>query len=87
MAELTPLGKLFFGSLIAWISKGSAMPFSIEGPPEHMKALAKAAFASKNYQDELNKPEATIESVMQKLNEKNSAAKEYEQTTGYQFPL
>jgi len=85
--NLTPMGKLFFGTLVAWIVNGSAMPFKVRGTPEQMKALTDAVFASKRLQEEMKKPDATIESVIEKLNVKNEAAKQFEAVTGYAFPL
>ena len=85
--NLTPMGKLFFGSLIAWIINGSAMPFKLRGTPEQMKALTDAVFASKRLQEEFKKPDATIQSVIDKLNAKKEAAKQFEAATGYAFPL
>jgi hypothetical protein len=55
MQELSPLGKLFFGSLVAWIIKGSAIPFKIRGTPEQVKAITDAAFAARRLHDELKK--------------------------------
>lgn len=85
--QLTPIGKLFFGGLIAWIAKDAQFHFKIKGTPEQMQALTKAVFASKRFQEEIKKSDATIESVIEKLNLKNQTAKEFEELTGNQWPL
>lgn len=85
--NLTPMGKLFFGSLVAWIANGSAMPFKVRGTPEQLQALANAVFASKRYMEYLKDPQATIDGVLDKLNEKNQMAREFSEKTGFTFPL
>jgi hypothetical protein len=86
MQELSPLGKLFFGSLVAWIIKGSAIPFKIRGTPEQVKAITDAAFAARRLHDELKKPDATIQTVLDKLNEKNKTAENFKNLFGFNFP-
>ena len=85
--ELTAIGKLFFGGLIAWIANDAKLHFKIKGTPEQMQALAKAAFASKNFQKALKEPGMTIEKIMEKLNEKNKTAEEFKEIVGASWPL
>lgn len=85
--ELTPIGKLFFGGLIAWIANDAKLHFKVKGTPEQIQALTKAVFASKRFQEEMKKPGATIESVIEKLNTKNLTAKEFEEVTKHSWPL
>jgi hypothetical protein len=85
--NLTAIGQLFFGSVLAWITRGTELHFKVKGKPEEVQAFTNVAFASKKFQEEVANPSATIESVMQKLNTKNLAAVEYEKVTGQRWPL
>lgn len=85
--ELTPIGKLFFGGLLAWITKDAQFHFKIKGTPEQVQAMANAVFASKRFQETIAKPDATIEEVIEKLNQKNLSAKEFANATQHDWPL
>jgi len=85
--ELTQIGKLFFAGVLAWITRGAKLHFKIKGSPEQMQALTNAAFASKKYHDELANPQATVESIMEKINQKQQAAKAFEEATGTAWPI
>ena len=85
--ELTTLGKLVFGSIIAWIERDAQMPFNVQGSPAQMQAFVEAAFAAKNLKKELQNPDATIESIMQLLSAKNAAAEKFETATNFKWPL
>lgn len=87
MLNLSPMGKLFFGSLVAWIIKDAALPFKIKGSPQEMEALAKAVFAAKRFHDELKRPGVTIQDVIDRLNDKNTAAEEFKTVTNMDFPF
>ncbi len=85
--NLTPVGKLFFGSLVAWIVKGGTLNWKVRGEGAKMQALAKAVIASKRFQEELKNPEATIDSVIEKMNLKNMSSQEFEELTGTRIPI
>lgn len=85
--QLTPLGKLFFASLVSWIMNGTKFNWNVKGEPEKIEIMAKAVIASKQFQDELKRPGATVESVIEKLNQKNAAALEFETQTGMKWLL
>lgn len=85
--KLSPLGKLFIANVIAWMVNGVRMNWKIKGEKGKVMALASAIVASKKFQDELKKKDATVESVIDKLNIKNMSAKEFEKLTGFKFPL
>ena len=85
--ELTPIGKLFFGGLLAWITKDAQFHFKIKGTPEQVQAMANAVFASKKFQETIAKPGATIEEVIEELNKKNKTAKEFASIVGNDWPL
>jgi hypothetical protein len=62
-------------------------PFQLQGTPEQIQAVADVIKASKEYQEELSREGATVESVMQKLNDQNLAKQAFEQATGKAWPL
>lgn len=83
---LNLLGKIFFASCAAWLV-GKSTNLKIRGTKEEVDAVARAMLASKRFQDELNKPGATVDSVMQKLGLKHASAREFERILGVPFPL
>ena len=87
MDNLTPIGKLFFASLIGWINNGNKLNWKLKGSPEKMNAMAKIILATKHFQDEVKRPDSTIESIMQKMQEKNNAAEEFYNVTKTRWPL
>lgn len=88
--SLTWAGKLFFASAAAYIASSavsSKLPIKIRGNKEQIKALADAIVASKEFQREMQKPGATVDSVMRKMNIKNMTANRFKQLTGRDFPV
>jgi|SRR5579863_4167770 len=84
--KLNLLGKIFFVAAAAWLV-GRAVNMKIRGSPQEVQAVANAMMASRRFQDELNHPGATVESVMQKLNLKHASAREFERILGVPWPL
>jgi hypothetical protein len=84
--RLNLLGKVFLTSLAAWLV-GKAVNLKIRGTPEEVNAVAEAMLASRRFQEELNRPGATVDSVMNKLNLKHASVREFEQVLGIKFPL
>ena len=62
-------------------------PFKLQGTPEQMEATQNVIRASAEYQEELKRDGATVESVMDKLNAQNEAKKAFEEKTGKPWPL
>jgi len=89
MAELnlTPVGKLFFASLIAWLVHDTKFNWKLRGSPDKVQAMAKAIISSKRFQQEMAKEGATVESVIAKLNLKNISANEFTSIVGAPWPL
>jgi hypothetical protein len=87
MDNLTPIGKLFFTSLIGWVNSDHKLNWKLKGDPEKMNAFAKIILAVKRFQEETKKPDATIDSIMQKLDEKNQAALDFKNICGFDWPL
>ena len=84
--KLNLLGKIFFASVAAWVV-GKACNLKIRGTPEEVRAVSDAMMASRRFQDELNRPGATVESVMQKLGLKHASAREFQRVLGVAWPL
>lgn len=79
--KLTPTGKLFFGSLISYL-KGGKSYLKLKAQPEVIKAIGEILKTSKAYEDEANKgSEANIDTVIQKMREKNLAIAEFTKLT------
>jgi hypothetical protein len=60
---------------------------NIKGEPKKIAAMTKAVFASKKFHQELTKPGISVDSIIDKLNEKTKAAAEFEEATGIKWPL
>lgn len=80
------IGKLFFATLGAWLL-GRAVNTKLKGSQEQIQAVANALSASKKFQDELNRPGATVDSVVQNLGVKHMSASEFERVLGVPWPL
>lgn len=62
-------------------------PFKLQGTPEQLQAVMEVIKATKEFQEEVNRDGATVETVMQKLNMQNIAKKSFEDRTGKPWPL
>ena len=62
-------------------------PFKLKGTPEQLQAVMEVIKASQEFQEEINRDGATVESVMEKLNIQNLAKKAFEEKTGKPWPL
>ena len=84
--KLNLLGKIFFGTVAAWLV-GKAVSTKLRGSKEQIEAVASALSASRKFQDELNTPGASVESVVQKLGIKHMSASQFERVLGVPWPL
>lgn len=86
---LTWAGKLFFTTLAANLSSDNPrkLPMNIKGTPEQIIALAEVIQSNKAFQDELKKPDATIESVYQALQQQGMTKEKFKSIFGQDFPL
>jgi len=80
------LGKVFFATLGAWLV-GKYVNTKLRGTQSEIEAIGNALAASRRFQDELNRPGASIESVVQKLGIKHMSASEFERVLGVPWPL
>lgn len=84
--HLSLFGKIFYGSVAAWLL-GKMVNLKFRGSRQQAEALASALVSSKKFQDELERPGATVESVVQKLGVKHMSAAQFERTFGVPWPL
>jgi len=84
--RLNLLGKVFFVAAAAWIV-GKACNLKIRGTNEEVQAVQNALMSSRRFQDELNRPGASVDSVMEHLGLKHASAKEFERILGVPWPL
>lgn len=89
--NLSWAGKLFFAGAAAFIlGKGLEkmnVPIKIKGNPEEIRAVVDAIMSSKRFQQELSRPGATIESVIEKLEIRNMTKDQFRRITGKPWPL
>ncbi len=79
-------GKLLLASLGAWLV-GKVVNTKIRGNQDEMNAVANALMASRRFQDELHRPGASVQSVIEKLKIKQMSASEFERVLGVAWPL
>lgn len=79
-------GKLFLGALGAW-AVGKVVNTKLRGSKSDMEVISNALWSSRKFQDEMHKPGANFNSVMEKLHVKNMSASEFERTFGIPWPL
>lgn len=87
--NLSTTGKIFFAAAAAYLAGkvGSGAFLKLRGSPDELRAAADALMASKVFQDELRRPGATIDSVIEKMNAKNMTAEKFKQITGKVWPI
>jgi len=87
--SLSTTGKIFFAAVAAYLAGkvASGAFLKLRGKPEELRAVADAIVASKAFQDELRRPGATIDSVIEKMNLKNMTAQRFKKIVGRDWPL
>lgn len=91
-------GKLFFAGVASWLGaaayqgvKGARnapkLPIKIRGTKQQIKAVMDALTSSKAFQDEIRKPGAKIEDVINKLKIKDLDKQSFERATGKRWPI
>jgi len=78
--------RIFMASLGAWIVD-RPIDVRLRGTKGQIVALSEALLASKRLHEELNRNEATVETVMNKLRLKQAAASNFESEFGVPWPL
>lgn len=86
-AYLNLTGKIFLASLAAWAVGKVASNIKLRGYPEEIQTVVNALMSSKVFQNELRKPGASVESVMEKLRVKQMSAADFKRVLGVEWPL
>ena len=84
--HLNTLGKLMFAGIAAWII-GKNIKLKIRGTQPQVEAVMNAMLASRRFQQELNRPGATVQSVIDKLGLKQASAAEFKKILGIDWPF
>ena len=79
-------GKILLATLGAWMV-GKVVNMKLRGNQNEIAAVTNALMASRRFQDELRKPGATVQSVVEKLRVKQMSAAEFERVLGVRWPL
>jgi hypothetical protein len=79
-------GKIFLASLGAWMV-GKYVNTKLKGNRNEVSAVADALLSSRRFQDELNRPGASVESVVEKLRVKEMSASTFERVFGVKWPM
>ena len=84
--KLNVLGKILLVTLGAWIV-GKVVSTKIRGSKTDVETIGNALMASRRFQDELNHPGASVDSVIRKLDLKHMSTSEFERVLGVPWPL
>jgi len=84
--HLNLTGKLLLASIGSWLV-GKAVNTSIRGTVDEVESVKKAMIATKILHEELRRPGASVESIVSKMKDKNSAAQDFENLFGIPWPL
>lgn len=84
--KMSTVGKLFLTGMAAWIV-GRASKMKIRGSRQEVGAIERALRSSRRFQDEIKKPGASVQNVMDKLRLKNASASEFQRILGVPWPL
>lgn len=84
--QISTVGKLFLASVAASIL-GKATSIKVRGTPDEIEVLKRTLLSSKAFQNELHRPGATVQSIMDKLHLAHIDADEFERILGVPWPL
>lgn len=85
-AQLNFAGKMMLAAMGAWMVN-KVVNTKLRGTKDEVTVIANALMSSKKFQEELQKPGATVQSVMDKLRIKQMSAAEFERVLGIRWPL
>lgn len=66
---------------------GKYVNTKLRGNRNEISAIANALMSSRKFQEELNRPGASVESVMEKMRVKEMSASTFERVFGVRWPL
>lgn len=80
------MGKIFWATLAAALV-GKIVSTKIRGSRSQIDAVTNALISSRAFQDELSRPGATVDSVIEKLHIKQMSARDFRSKFGIDWPL
>jgi hypothetical protein len=84
--EMTTMSKILLFVVGAWLV-GKYFKLKVRGSQRQISTLSSAMLSSKRFQDELKRPGASLDSVMNKLKVKNMDADRFQKTFGIKWPV
>lgn len=84
--ELHAVGRLLYTGCAAWLLE-RPMQMRLRGTAEQITALTEALHTSREFEKELKCESATTESVMELLEAKRAAARNFQTAFGVPWPL
>lgn len=78
--------KIFLKAVSGLVS-GRNLNVQFHGTRRELEVVAEAVEAAKNFQKELNRPGASLDSIIHKLGVKHVAAAQFEKVLGIPWPL
>lgn len=85
--DLDTSGQTLFASIASWLSDGHLESLYLEGTDSQINAIKNAMIASKDFQNELYSPTATLKTLSEKLETKTLAAATFKQELGISWLL
>lgn len=76
-----------FSSVSAWLFEGRASDVNLRGSQQQLETVRRVMIASRQFHEELNRPNASLQSIAEKLEEKHSAAERFEASFGVRWLL
>ncbi len=84
--KMSTVGKLFLAGMAAWVA-GRASRMKVRGSRREIDAISNALRSSRRFQQEIARPGATVQNVMEKLRLKNASGSRFESILGVPWPL
>lgn len=84
--QLTTMSKILLFIVGAWLV-GKFFKLKVRGSQQQISALSSAMMSSKRFQDELKRPGASLNGVLEKLKVKNMDADRFQKTFGIKWPV
>ena len=84
--QVSTIGKIMLAGIAAWMV-GKASRLKVRGTQQEVSAIANALRSSRRFQDEIRKPGATAQSVIQKLNLAKAYGRDFQRILGVPWPF
>jgi hypothetical protein len=84
--QLTTMSKILLFIVGAWLV-GKFFKLKVRGSQQQISTLASAMMSSKRFQDELKRPGASLNGVLDRLKVKNMDADRFQKTFGIKWPV